>query len=321
MNSTVPNLNETDCIAEWEPSLAAALLFFPVFPSILAYILFWYILYKYWSELKNIYFIFASCLAISNLTILFSFGFYGSPSTYYGRNLGGNGLNVFVGSLLNFGWFSSLPMYQIIAVNRFISIRFPAHVQNVYSKKNCFIMILVAFIYGLCNFIINLCPCCHFLYYFDIYTFAYDLETNGAFIFSFVDLASAMLTSAVCFLFNSATLIFIRKNNQTMANALNDVAVIQRAKREKRYFILFFINSSSFFIFDLVATLANMSTSRFAGLIVSCLFIFHLLLEIYLNLFFNGIIRKRLFLLLNSSFLCKQQTTMALFTKTTSTNS
>lgn len=281
--------------SQWDNILASTVMFFPIFFSLGCYISFCIVLFRFYKKISNAYYEFVVSLTFSNVPMLLMFAFYATPSTIIQDDLGGSTLNYVTGAFSNLFWYSSLPTYQCIAVNRFISIKYPSKVAKVYTKKNTLCMIAVCWIYGLIYFAISLHPCCYFMYFPEVYSFGYHIKRRGAYIVSFVDVANSTITTVICISFNTFTFLHVRKNNKKVQGSVHANSYSERIKNEKKLFFLFFVVSIYLLIHDAIfVTVPLITISKWGGLLTCITYIIHLSLDGVINLCFNSIIRSGL---------------------------
>lgn len=303
INGTVNNSikNETDVVdnekpeRQWDNIFAASIMFFPIFFGLGCYICFCVVLFRYRKKISNAYYQFIVSITFSNAPMLLMFGFYAAPCTLFQKEFNFT-LNYSMGALSNLLWFTSLPMYQCIAVNRFISLKYPFKVKTIYSQRNVYCMIAFCWMYGLVYYGFSLHPCCYFMYFPDTYSFAYDSEHRfGSYIISFVDLSNSIITAVVCVSFNTATFLHLRKNNRQVQTSLSDDANNERTKTEKKLFVLFFVVIIYLLIHDAIFIVVPfITTSKWGGLLTDVTYIIHLSLDGVINLCFNKTMNDKL---------------------------
>lgn len=284
-NDTQPEVNT------WSNSLASFVLFFAGIPAIVCYSIFWLILFRYRHKIKNVYYQFSVSLTVSNTVVLLFFIFYAAPCSYFRTEIGGITLNAIFGAINNTSYFSNAPMMQMLCFNRFISIRYPHKVSKIYTPRNTVLMILFCWLYGSLFGIINLQPCCYFRYFYESYSFSWDIDRFGSYVMSYIDLSNTIFTSTVCLICTVATFAHLRKNRQKIGTSLSNTSQEERIQTEKSLFTIFSIVTGWYFVQDVVFIVVPMlTTSKWGGFAVSLIFISHLSLDGFINLFYNKVI-------------------------------
>lgn len=281
---------------EWENEFASTILFFPTFFGLFFYMCYWIAFICEKKNLTEAYYQFVLSITFSNAPMLIMFAAYAAPCTLLEKYLGGLSLNFIMGALSNLLWFSSLPMYQCIAINRLITLKYRQWVPIIYTQNKIYFMITFCWIYGLCYFAVSLHPCCYFLYFVDQYSFKYDDEHRfGSRIFSFVDLSNSCLTAFVSIGCNAATFIHLRKKNRQIQSALDDASNSERQKTEQKLFVLFFVVILYLLLHDAIFILVPyMTDSKWGGLMTCVTYIVHLSLDGIINVCFNKVVRETL---------------------------
>lgn len=147
------------------------------------------------------------------------------------KMFGGIYVNSTFGSLNNVGYYSSFPMMSVIAI---ISIRYPQKSSLLYTRRNIVIMIIICLVYGIIYGIINLQHCCYFVFIPDIYSFSWDIERNGSYILSYVELSKCVVTCVICQSLNLLSLNVMRKNRKKVASSVAEISNYEREKSEKK---------------------------------------------------------------------------------------
>lgn len=88
-------------------------------------------------------------------------------------------MNKFVGGLMNFCWVMYCFLAHLLALNRFVNLFWPMHVNLVFSLRNTKILIILTWIYGLSWFTAYMCPDFNLLYLPETYNWDYD-ETKSS---------------------------------------------------------------------------------------------------------------------------------------------
>lgn len=291
------NNNVTLSDIQWDNLLVSTIMITLVIFGLTCYICFCVVLFRFRKKLSNTYYQFILSITFINVPKLLIIGFYAAPCALYQNSLGGFTLNYTMGAFGNLFWFSSLPMYQFIAVNRFMAFKYPFNdAKGFCSQKNVYCMIAFCWVYGLGYFIISFHPCCYFLYFPQKYRFHYDTSRPGGYILLLVDMCNGILTVVVCISFNIATFLHLRKNNRQVQGSIrSEINIKKRNKTEIRLFVLFFVVTVYFLLHNVVFIFEPFVTNSKWGGFLTCLStIIHLSLDGIINLCFNCTFRDAL---------------------------
>uniref|UniRef100_A0A914XNC5 G-protein coupled receptors family 1 profile domain-containing protein n=1 Tax=Plectus sambesii TaxID=2011161 RepID=A0A914XNC5_9BILA len=313
------NNSESDPAAskEWENIVAASVIGVLSLITLSAYILVIVILFRNLKTFaKNSYYTLALSLAFSDSTMLALFLFYSVPCTLLHKRIFGDTFDLAMGVICNVVYFAGLTCMSLTAINRYWAVCRFASYARVYSTRNVVILVCFIWLVGIISGTFQALPCCYLRYFYDEYTYGYDMELWGNHYYIWYDRSVnsiTFITIIACY-----SLIIMKKPSK-MGGVRNPMSTqvaqgqVRRANLEKRLALQSGIIAVVLIIFGLSFTIVpELTTYKWFYLLTSVLYIINNGCNPFIYFFFNNAIRNGFMALLGLKTFCGETTVVPL---------
>jgi fumarate reductase subunit D len=178
MNTTDSNVSDEP--QPWENIVAAAVMGILSIPSLILYLLIVFVIVRNPKLFgNNSYYTLLLSLAFSDIITLLLFVFYSIPCTLLQERMLGDSFDAALGVVCNTTYFAGMACIASIALNRYWAVcRFHSY-DRIFAGHNAKKM--VAFVWGLGIFSGSweAFPCCNLRFWYDSYSWSYDMSLWG----------------------------------------------------------------------------------------------------------------------------------------------
>lgn len=140
-------------------------------------------IFKIWKESKVHFHLLLLALAFSDNCQLVLYLAYAVPSTLLEKNIYGPDLDALLfGTLSNVLYFTGLASLVNIGLNRYWSVCRKHTYKATYTKRVIFLSIAACYAFGVISAVPQLAPCCPLRYWYDEYSFGYDMSPYAPYV-------------------------------------------------------------------------------------------------------------------------------------------
>lgn len=215
-NISIPtNATRVNNISPFLSQLCGSILVVLSISGLVAYVAFIIIVFTRKKFKNNAYFYIAAWLGVADCVCLILMMTYAAPCIIMNSNLNSY---IFIGGILNVGWFSGLPLILFLAINRYLCICHTELCRRTYTIKLSKIYCLVCFIFGVGYSIPSFFDCCPIYFDYVLMTWGWDINKYGSVVLSYGELVMVIVVTAIALGLNLMVLRWVAQNSAWYVN-------------------------------------------------------------------------------------------------------